>query len=255
MMNISVPLLLLAILKLNVLCVAYLDPISGQKMGPQAFPPWSEELLYVDRDMIVYNKPPNMLSVPGVYEKDSLATRVAKTFQLTRKDEGKPHNIVVHRLDYHTSGIIVFARNECALKSLHAQFRAKDKLESRVDGVDRGNSPVYKRYIARVAGVPSTMEGEIDLPLGRDTQRGPPFQRIDVKSGKRSFTMWRLLAHDRTSSLLHLLPTTGRTHQLRSSRQICVRLAFFMCKLPTLVSSQTLYAFRLAHLPTCPLVH
>ena len=69
---------------------AHLDPVTGRKMGAQSLPPWPEQLLYVDRDLLVFNKPPNMLSVPGVYAKDSLATRVADTFRLPRISEDKP---------------------------------------------------------------------------------------------------------------------------------------------------------------------
>ena len=69
--------------------------------------------------------------------------------------------MIAHRLDYATSGVVIFARNPDALKSLHNQFRT--------------GGQIYKEYAAIVQGRVSSWEGEIELPLGRDLERGPPF--------------------------------------------------------------------------------
>ena len=129
-------------------------------------------LVYSDRDIIAYNKQPNVLSVPGLYDKDSLASQITETFRLPRIDQ-----VIVHRLDFHTSGIIIFARNEFALKNLHEQFRSKQ-------------NPVYKRYSAIVQGRMETFGGEIDIPLNRDPDRGSPFNKVDTFNGKPSTTIW-----------------------------------------------------------------
>ena len=42
----------------------------------------SQHVLYHDDHIIVMNKPCGFLCVPGVYVKDSLATRVAKEFNI-----------------------------------------------------------------------------------------------------------------------------------------------------------------------------
>ena len=113
--------------------------------------------------------------------------------------------LAVHRLDYHTSGVICFARNKYALKDLHRQFRSK-------------RSAVYKRYIAKIAGHMETFDGEIDLPINRDHDRGPPFCKVgEGDTGKSSQTRWQVLSCHREdcSTLVYLFPTTGRTHQLR----------------------------------------
>jgi len=43
-----------------------------------------ERLVYADDCMLVYDKPPNVSSVPGLHEKDSLAGLVAKTWNIDR---------------------------------------------------------------------------------------------------------------------------------------------------------------------------
>ena len=58
--------------------------------------------------------------------------------------------------------MICFARNKYALRDLHRQFRSK-------------RIGVYKRYIAQISGHLETFDGEIDLPIDRDRDRGPPF--------------------------------------------------------------------------------
>lgn len=135
----------------------------------------TEKLLYVDQDIIVVDKPPNAQTAPGFHDKDSLASRIALLYNIDRIDK-----MIVHRLDYATSGVVVFARNDDALRNLHEQFR---KQRTR------------KIYTAIVGGVISaSLEGEIDLYQGRDMERGPPYNTIvspDLPRAKRSQTYWQ----------------------------------------------------------------
>jgi tRNA pseudouridine32 synthase/23S rRNA pseudouridine746 synthase len=158
----------------------------------------TEKLLYVDADIIVVDKPSFAQTAPGFREKDSLATRIQETFKLERTD-----HMVVHRLDYATSGVLVFARNIDALRQLNKQFRSKHY------------KPIYKRYSAVVEGCMPDFEGVVDLPIGKDPVRGPPLCRIDVDFGKECLTHWQV--RDCHGGLTHvqLFPKTGRTHQLR----------------------------------------
>jgi len=153
----------------------------------------TEELLYVDQDILVFNKPANCQTAPGYLTAESLALTAQKTFNIERVD-----HMIVHRLDYATSGIIIFARNVEALKDLHTQFRLNQ---------------VHKRYRALVSGTFSTFEGEVDLPL-RKNILSKPLQEIHPL-GKPSKTEWKVSAMDESNTLLVLTPLTGRTHQLR----------------------------------------
>lgn len=77
---------------------------------------------------------------------------------------------------------------------------------------------MYKRYIAKIAGYTETLDGVIDLPISRDHNRGPPFCKVSTNdAGKPSHTRWQVLSRcsEENSTLVHLFPVTGRTHQLR----------------------------------------
>lgn len=168
-----------------------------------------ERLLYCDEDIIVYDKPPNFPSVPGVYDKDSIVSRAAITFNIDRIDR-----MIVHRLDYATSGVLVMARNIEALKALHTQLRRKQTRK------------IYKAIVARTGDKKrfTSLSGEIALPIVRDPDCGPPFHccRDPDGQGKPSLTVWRaeevVTSDDEkqpTMAMLSLEPRTGRTHQLR----------------------------------------
>ena len=138
--------------------------------------------------------------------------------------------MVVHRIDMDTSGIVVFALTENALKQLHDQFRERR---------------VKKSYQALVCGhLSAASDIEVDVALERDPFH-PPFMRVaraDWKQScekslihplfekfinqapKPSLTRVEVQsleylqdAHGRQLpvSRVRLTPHTGRTHQLR----------------------------------------
>lgn len=165
-------------------------------------------VLHFDSDIIVIDKPYDRLSVPGVAGHDSAASVVASTFGHQRTDQ-----MVVHRLDYATSGILMFARNPRTLQHLHEQFRSSSLVE--------------KIYHAVVAGRVQSSDGEVDLPLGRDDERGSPYYKVDQFHGKHSLTHWRCLARTTTSSMMELIPITGRSvllHNVATSTIVTLKI-------------------------------
>ena len=176
-------------------------------------------LVYSDDAIIVYNKAANVLSVPGLYGKNSLATEVARLYNIDRIDQ-----MIVHRLDYATSGLIVFARNYDSLIYLHEQFRKKKvkKIYSSIvaikgqEGQEGGEEGGIKE-----ASTLSALEGEIRLPIVRDAVRGAPYHCAIDETGtaKLAHTEWKITSvgsHEGYSlAQLDMEPRTGRTHQLR----------------------------------------
>ena len=150
------------------------------------------DILYIDEDVLVVNKPSGLLTVPGKELKhhDSLELRVKIEY---------PNSFLVHRLDMDTSGVIIFALNKSTQRSLNLQF------EKRI---------VKKLYEARVFGNIKEDNGFIDLPLIVDWPNRP-LQKIDAKEGKSALTHWQVLDREGDVTRVALMPETGRTHQLR----------------------------------------
>ena len=128
----------------------------------------------------------------GADKQDCAAARVQARF---------PDARTVHRLDMATSGLLLMARGDAALRAIGSAFAER---------------AVGKRYIAIVDGLPQPAAGSIDFPLAADWPNRPR-QRVDQGRGKPSLTRYRVLSHDaaRGQSRLELEPLTGRSHQLR----------------------------------------
>lgn len=158
--------------------------------SPSQYPQF--EVVYKDDDLIVFNKPSGLLTVPGKADehKDSLQTRVQRVW---------PQATIVHRLDMATSGLLIMALHKQSHREISRQFELRK---------------VQKTYFARVLGIPKKPQGNIDFPLICDWPNRPK-QMVDFQRGKPAFTHWELISHNNTSSLIKLRPSTGRSHQLR----------------------------------------
>lgn len=150
------------------------------------------DLVFEDDCLLVFNKPPGLLSVPGRLPEhfDSLQLRAQASY---------PDALTVHRLDMETSGLIVMAKGKIAHRNLSRQF------ENRI---------THKTYIARVDGLVADDQGLIDLPLICDWPNRPR-QMVDFDVGKPSQTNWQVLERANGETRLKLTPITGRSHQLR----------------------------------------
>ena len=154
-------------------------------------------ILYQDADLLVVNKPTLLLSVPGRAEdnKDSVILRL--------QQHGYPEALIVHRLDWETTGVMLLARNPIAHRELSRQFQERI---------------TEKRYEALCWGSPDTDAGQIDLAMRYDPPNKPR-QIIDLHLGKRALTFWRCLDRQANHCRMELVPYTGRSHQLRLHMQ------------------------------------
>ncbi|WP_225409221.1 RluA family pseudouridine synthase [Stigmatella hybrida] len=148
-------------------------------------------VLHEGAGLLVVDKPPGMLVIPGRAEGES-SLREALEAQLRRKV------FVVHRLDRDTSGVLVFALDAERHRALSVAFEA---------------GQVRKRYLALV-------EGRVEAPRLVDAalvpaRKGRMRQARPEEAGKPSRTRIRPVETFARASLVEAEPLTGRTHQIR----------------------------------------
>lgn len=159
------------------------------------------ELLLVDDDFVVVNKPAGMVVHAGAgHARGTLVNALLHRLGNLSKSGGALRPGIVHRLDRDTSGAMVVARNDEAHEHLASEFRSRN---------------VKKIYLALVHGKMPRDSGTIALPISRDPHRRT---RMTARgsSGRHARTDWRIVARLDRAALVEATLHTGRTHQIRA---------------------------------------
>lgn len=154
-------------------------------------------ILHEDRDLIVVDKAPGLLTMGT--DREKVETAYYRLTDYVRKGNPKSREriFIVHRLDREVSGILVFARSEAAKNSLQEQW-----------------ANVEKHYLALVHGLPREPEGTFSSYLVENGVHSV-YSTTDPARGKLSQTAYRLLGHAQGISLLDINLLSGRKHQIR----------------------------------------
>ena len=197
-----------------------IPPPAAAKPEPEPIP---LNVVYEDADIIVIDKPKNLVVHPaaGNWTGTLVNALIAHCGESLSGIGGERRPGIVHRLDKHTPGLMVVAKNDRAHRALAAQF------------ADHGRSgePFERAYLAFVWGAPDRPRGTIDRPIDRHPQAR---DRMAVREGGReAVTHWEVLERYGTAegpraaagrstrprepaaSLLLCRLETGRTHQIR----------------------------------------
>ncbi len=176
-------------------------PVREIELIPENIP---LDIVYEDDTLLVLNKQPGIVVHPGygnytgtlvnalVYHFDNLPERKTNYF-------GRPG--LVHRLDKHTSGLMVIAKTENALTHLARQF------------YDRTTERLYN---ALVWGNFDEDRGTITGHLGRSLKNRKVMTVFpEGDHGKHAVTHYKVLERLGYVTFVECKLETGRTHQIR----------------------------------------
>lgn len=199
---------------------ATLESMKAKDAGASAIAKDDLDVVFEDEHIVVVSKPSGVLTIPG--KDDSLPSLNKAVFERFGNESDRMDKMVVHRLGMDTSGLVVFARTDAALRGMNALFRSRK---------------VTRNYEALVCGHVTDDAGSIDLPLMRDYEF-PPFMRVStddhqralldldasevgkkmLESPKESLTKYAVVSREDMDgndvSRLTLTSVSGRTHQL-----------------------------------------
>lgn len=151
-------------------------------------------IVYEDEAILVLHKPAPLPMHPcGRFNRNTAQYILGEVY---KPQAPRP----AHRLDANTSGLVVFSRTRHVAKLLQPQF-------------ERGE--VEKVYLAKVQGVPSEDTFECRAAIS-DSSGDLGSRETVTEGGLPSVTLFRVLKRfSDGTSLLEVVPLTGRTNQIR----------------------------------------
>ena len=181
-----------ATLKLNdVLTLEYHDEIDFLPEDKML------DILYEDDNLLIVNKPVNMLVHPD--SKDKLGTLVNLVSNHYHKTKQNISVRYLHRIDMDTSGIVVFA---------------KDILTSSFLGEMIKNHTFTRRYLCIASGHFTEECGVYDYPIAEN--RYIANKKRVSPTGKEAITHYKVIERlSKNLNVCTVLLKTGRTHQIR----------------------------------------
>lgn len=167
------------------------------KKVPKKYQPRGFEILHEDQDIIVGNKAPGFLTVAALWNRDQTIHSALNNYVRKGNSKSRKQVFVVHRLDQHTSGVLIFAKTE------NVQNWLKDNWKS-----------VTKTYLAIVYGRPPKKSGRIESYLTQDEDYVMHSSMAD-NAGKLAQTEYEVVKETEKYSLLKINLLTGRKNQIR----------------------------------------
>lgn len=150
-------------------------------------------IIYEDNNIIVIDKPSKLLTISNKNEKENTLYRMVSDY--LKKDKKKV--FIIHRLDFDTSGVIMFAKNEKIQKLYQDNWNTLAKV---------------REYTAVVEGITNN-KGHIESYL-KQTKTLLVYSSKN-KDGYLAITDYEKLADNNKYSMLKIHISTGRRNQIR----------------------------------------
>lgn len=162
-------------------------------------------IVYEDDDIMLVNKPPGMVVHPGSGNySGTLLNGVAWYLKEKNPDfseETLPRFGLVHRIDKNTSGLLILAKTDKAMRHLAKQFF---------------DHSIKRQYLALVWGDVERDEGTIVAHVGRHMRMRKLFEAYpDGEHGKEAITHYKVKERFGYVTVIECILETGRTHQIR----------------------------------------
>lgn len=164
----------------------------GHKLLPKGI-----VIIHEDKDILVIDKPPGLLTMGTDKEKERTAYFILTDYVRKGQAKSRKRVFIVHRLDRDTSGIVVFAKTP----------EAKQFLQSHWD-------ETHKKYLAVVHGALKKPSATISTYLAENKAR-TVYSTTDTTKGKLAHTAYKVLKQTEDFALLEVDLLTGRKHQAR----------------------------------------
>lgn len=162
-------------------------------------------IVYEDTDLMIINKPAGMVVHPGSGNySGTLLNGVSYYLQQQNpaiSEDVLPRFGLVHRIDKNTSGLLVLAKTDKAMRHLAKQFF---------------DHTISRKYVALVWGDMEDDSGTIVAHVGRNLRFRKLFEAYpEGDHGKEAITHYKVLERFGYVTLVQCILETGRTHQIR----------------------------------------
>lgn len=162
-------------------------------------------IFYEDDHIMLINKPAGLVVHPGSGNySGTLLNGVAWYLQQQKPgitEETLPRFGLVHRIDKNTSGLLILAKTDLAMRHLAKQFF---------------DHTIQRQYIALVWGDVVEDKGTIIAHVGRHQRFRKLFEAYpEGDHGKEAITHYEVLERFGYVTLVRCVLETGRTHQIR----------------------------------------
>ena len=145
------------------------------------------DIIYEDKDIIVVDKPYNMLTISDGKHNTTLYNLVSN---YVKKDNKKNKIFIIHRLDKDTSGLVIFAKNEKIKKLYQANWHNFTRKYIAIVVGKTKNYGVLKNYLKENSNhyVYVSDKGDIAITEYKKIKENDQYTWLDIniKTGKKN---------------------------------------------------------------------